>query len=270
VDFILLVIIGFVLGITTIIPGLSVATMAVAFNVYTRLINIIVPNVKKIFAGWMFWLPLVIGGIVGVVFGSKAFTVLFENFRVPTYWFFIGIIIGSIPAVYNIVRRPSSMLPSVPSIVCCLCAVAIMVLIAMLKPEEGTTVYTELTLPVFGLLVLAGALGALAMIIPGISGAFLLLVVGMYRTVLKAVSDLNFLLLMPAILGAIVGILAGAALVRMLLSKALGPTYGAVLGLIAGSVFVLYPGGFGEGIGIAISVVCLFSGFFVSFFMGKR
>lgn len=269
-EFIILIVIGFVLGITTIIPGLSVATMAVAFNVYNRLINVIVPNVKKIFASWKFLLPLVIGGVAGILFGSKAFTVLFENFYVPTYWFFIGVIAGSIPAIYNLVRRPDSNLPSFSSIICCVCAIAVMVLFAMLKPEEGTTFYTELTLPVFGLLALAGALGALAMIIPGISGAFLLLVIGMYPTILRAVSDLNIILLIPVVLGAVIGLLTGAAFVRFLLSKAPGQTYGAVLGLVAGSVFVLYPGGFGEGIVIVVSIACLVLGFLVSFLMGKR
>ena len=267
--------IGFVLGITAIIPGFSVATMAVVFNVYDRLINVIVPNVKKILGAWMFWLPLVIGGIAGILFSSKVLTALFNNYYVPTYWFFIGVIAGSIPLVYSRVCKPSSpqakfALPSFPSVVCCILAVVVMVFMAVLRPEEGTAVYTEFTPQLFGLLVLAGVLAAIAMIIPGISGAFLLLVIGLYRTVIQAVSDLNILLLIPVALGAIAGLLAGAAFVRFLLSKAPRETYGAVLGLVAGSILVLYPGGFGEGIGVAVSAACLIVGFVFSFFAGRQ
>jgi len=262
--------IGFVLGITSVIPGFSVATMAVVFNVYDRLINVIVPNVKKVFAAWMFWLPLIIGGFAGILFSSKVFTVLFENYYISTYWFFIGVIIGSIPLIYSRVREPSSLFPSVPSVICCILAIGIMLCVAILKPQEGTAVYTEPTLLLFVFLFLAGILGATAMIIPGISGAFVLLVIGMYRTVLQAVSDFNIILIIPVVLGAVVGLLISAAFVRFLLIKAPRKTYGAVLGLVTGSVFVLYPGGFGEGIGILISVSCLFIGFMFSFILGRK
>jgi len=274
-EIIKLTIIGFVLGITAIIPGFSVATMAVVFNVYDRLVNVIVPNVKKIFAAWLFWLPLVAGGIMGLIFFSKVFTFLFDSFNVPVYWFFIGVITGSIPLIYSRVSDQSSVhtkfkFPSLPVIICFIPAVAVMALMAFIKPEEGTVIYTELTIPVFGMLTLAGALAAIAMIIPGISGAFMLLVTGFYRTILQSVSDLNILLIIPVILGAIIGLFLSSAFVRFLLSKAPKETYGAVLGLVTGSVFVLFPGGMGDGIGTIISIVCLIAGFTVSFIMSRQ
>jgi putative membrane protein len=269
-ELIKLAIIGFVLGITTIIPGLSVATMAVVFNIYDRLINTIVPNVKKILAAWMFWLPLVIGGFAGIVFGSKALTILFNNYHNYTYWFFIGIIVGSLPAIYSRIRKPSSWLPSFPSIICAILTLALMVLMFFSKPQEGTVLYTELTPPVFLILAAAGALGAAAMIVPGISGAFVLLVIGLYRTVLLSVSAFNIPLLIPVVLGACAGLLLGAAFVRFLLLKAPRQTYGAVFGLVAGSIIVLFPGGFESFTGILISAACLLMGFLISFFMRKQ
>jgi len=279
-EFVKLSLIGFVLGITAIIPGFSVATMAVVLNVYDRLINIIVPNVKKIIAAWMFWLPLVIGGVAGLLFFSKVFTILFESYNVPTYWFFIGVIIGSIPLTYFKACNTSQLaqkrfpLPSVSSVVCCIFAIAVMIFMAIIKPEEGSTVYTELTAQVFGMLAIAGALAAVAMIIPGISGAFILLVTGLYRTVLQSVSELNIMMLVPLVLGALIGLLASAAFVRFLLKKAPNETYGAVLGLVAGSVFVLYPGSFvfqtrWEFFSIIISVLCLVAGFTLSFIFSR-
>ena len=269
-EFIKLAVIGLALGITTIIPGVSTSTTAVILNVYDRLIEVITPNIKKILAAWKFWLPLAVGIAAGIFFFSKAITFLFANYEIPSYWFFIGIILGSLPPVYARARRPPSLIPALPPVICCVLALALMALIAFLKPEADTATYTILTPPLFGILVGGGALSAIAMIIPGISGSFLLLVIGLYRTIVQAVSELNIPLILPVALGAVIGLLAGAAFVRFLLAKAPRETYGAVLGLVAGSVFVLYPGGFGSGITILLSLISLLAGGALSFFLGKQ
>jgi putative membrane protein len=147
-----------------------------------------------------------------------------------------------------------------------------MILMTFTKLQEDTLLYTELTLPVFGLLTLVGALAAIAMIIPGISGAFLLLIIGFHHTFVQSVSGFNIPLLIPIVLGACGGLLLGAAFVRFLLSKVPKQTHGAVLGLVTGSIIVLYVqylGSFGEGIEIIFSVLLLLLGFAVSFFTRK-
>ena len=145
-----------------------------------------------------------------------------------------------------------------------------MALTAFLRPAEETYVYTELTPALFGTLFAGGILAATAMIIPGLSGSFLLLVIGLYRTIVQAVSYLNILLLIPVALGAGIGLLAGAALVRFLMAKVPRETYGAVLGLVAGSVIVLYPGGLGSGVTLIFSLVSAVTGFAISFIAGRK
>ena len=120
------------------------------------------------------------------------------------------------------------------------------------------------------MLLAGGAFAAIAMIIPGISGAFLLVAIGLYRTALQSISEFNFPILMPLILGAVLGLFAGAAFVRFLLSKAPKETYGAVLGLVIGSVFVLFPGGFTDGISIIFSVLSFLFGCGLSIFFGRK
>jgi putative membrane protein len=127
--------IGLILGMITVIPGLSVGTMAVVLNVYDRLIGIITPNIKKIFVAWKFWLPLVLGGVIGLVLFSKVVTILYENFPLPTVWFFIGVIAGSIPLVYSRVHQTDSPLPSLPSAICAVIALAVMIVMALFRPQ---------------------------------------------------------------------------------------------------------------------------------------
>jgi len=262
--------IGLILGITTVTPGVSVGTIAVVLNVYDRLIEVITINIRKIAATWKFWLPLGIGIAAGIIAFSKVITILLDKYPVPAYWFFIGIIIGCLPQVYRRVMRPGSVLPSLPSAISCLAAFAVMAVTAALKLTEEASVYTVLTPALFGILTVGGVLAAIAMIIPGISGTFLLLVIGLYRTFVQAVSDLNFLLLIPVALGAGIGLFAGAALVRLLLTKAPRETYGAVLGLVAGSVIVLFPGGLGSGVMPVFSAASLLAGCTLSFLLGKQ
>jgi putative membrane protein len=262
--------VGLILGITTVTPGVSVGTIAVVLNIYDRLIAVITLNIKKIAAEWKFWLPLGIGIVAGIMAFSKVITFVLERYPIPAYWFFIGVITGCIPQVYRRVRRPGSVLPSLPSAISCLAALAVMAVTAALKLAEESTVYTVLTPALFGMLAAGGALAAIAMIIPGISGTFLLLVIGLYRTCVQAVSDLNFLLLVPVALGAGIGLFAGAALVRFLLEKAPRETYGAVLGLVAGSVIVLFPGGAGSGVIAIFSAASMLAGCALSFLLGRQ
>jgi putative membrane protein len=161
-------------------------------------------------------------------------------------------------------------LPSVPAIICGIIAFALMALMAVLNPAETAALYTVLTPGLFGLLVAGGALAAVAMIIPGTSGSFLLLVIGLYRTVVQAVSELNIPLIMPLALGTVIGVFAGAAFVRLLLKKAPRETYGAVLGLVAGSLLILYPGGLGSGSTIIFSALGVFAGGAISFVFGRK
>jgi len=262
--------IGLALGILVVIPGLSTGTLAVIFNVYDRLIGIITPNVKKIISAWKFWLPLVIGGVVGLAFISKVVTVLYDKYPFPITWFFIGVIVGSLPLLYGRMKPPEKKLPSLAPAICALLALAVMILMAVFNPNEAAPIYTQISPRLFALLVLAGVFSAIAMIIPGISGAFLLLVIGLYRTVIQSVSEFNIPLLIPFALGILAGLLAGAALVRFLLSKAPLETYGAVLGLVAGSIVVLFPGSLGAGNIAVFSAISFLAGAVISFFLSGR
>ncbi|MDR2535242.1 MAG: DUF368 domain-containing protein [Treponema sp.] len=263
--------IGIALGIANVIPGVSGGTIAVVCNVYDRLIAVITPDIKKILGSWKFWLPLGLGVGGGIIFFSKVITFLFTNYPIPTNFFFIGIILGSIPMLYRRIQAPNKRTPGLSGLICGLIGLSLMVYMKILKPQEESVLYTELTPVIFGLLFLAGVLGATAMIIPGISGSFLLLVTGMYRTIMYAASDLKISLLIPTALGIGAGLLSGAALVRFLMAKVPRQTYGVILGLVGGSVIVLFPPGGVTISGVsAVSILSALGGFAISFIGSEK
>lgn len=277
-EFIRLIGIGMILGVANVIPGVSGGTMAVVFNIYDRLIGVIALNVKKIVSEWKFILPLVAGMGLGILLFSKAITFLFQNYPVQTNWFFIGIILGSIPMILkrmlvasrNGTSTGKGGLP-LSVVVCGLVALGVMAVMTYLEVSDaGAPIQTELTPLLAAKLVVGLACGTIAMIIPGISGSFLMLVVGIYSTVIAAISDFNIPLLIPAAIGGVLGLLGGAKLVRFLMARVPAQTYGAIMGLVLGSILVIFPG-FGGGVTVlATSLGCAVFGFVVSFFAGRE
>ena len=238
--------IGIILGVANVIPGVSGGTMAVVFGIYNRLIDLISLNVKKIFSQWKFILPLGAGLVTGVLLFSKIITFLFNKFPIQTNWFFIGIILGSIPMIFthwlnakkqtplpnqteptnqteqttqNAQATKSKKIP-ISSIICCAISLAIMILMVIFKSEKPETQVTPGFSLYNAIIMFVGlAIAAIAMIIPGISGSFIMLALGIYSTVIGAIDSFNIYLLIPGALGAIAGLLCGAKLSQGLSQK---------------------------------------------------
>ena len=241
--------VGIILGVANIIPGVSGGTLAVVFNIYDRIIGLISLNIKKIISEWKFILPIGLGMVAGIIGFSKIISFLFENYPMQTNLFFVGIIAGSIPLVLRKIKSSiqetqikKNKKPYTSTVVCFIIALAVMIIMAFFKDISGSSVvYTELSVNLFFTLMISGAVGAVAMIIPGISGSFLLLALGTYATVIGSLSDFNIPLMIPTAIGILLGLLCGAYLVRTLMEKVPAQTYGSILGLVVGSIFTVFP-----------------------------
>jgi len=231
---------GMVIGIANAIPGVSGGTMAVVLNVYDRLIALVSLNLKKILRDLPFALLLVAGAGTGIVLFAKLMSGLFDSYPVPTTWFFMGLIVGSIPFVARRTRGTGSV--PVKAVLATI-AVVVMIVTVFFRPDEGAgQAITALDPAVFLFLFLASVAAAAAMIVPGLSGAFVFLMLGAYRTVIRAVSDMNLPILLPVALGAGAGLLAGAALIRFFLARRPDMVYAVILGLVVGSLVPVFPG----------------------------
>lgn len=252
---------GIVLGVANVIPGVSGGTMAVVFNVYDRIISLITPDIKKIFREWKFWLPLGCGMAAGILAFSRIITYLLGHFPVPTTWFFIGLIIGSIPLIFLRIRENSAdadvrkYILLALSFIIGLAAVLSMLLFDGTENNAESVVNIHMNFKYGVLLFASGALAAVAMIIPGISGSLLLLALGMYGIVMNAVADLNIILLLPFGSGVLFGLIAGAFLVCFMMKHIPACTYSAILGLVIGSIFLIFPG-IGSGVVTVLVSLC--------------
>ena len=128
----------------------------------------------------------------------------------------------------------------------------------------------KMDVPFFLTMMVALFVAAIAMIIPGVSGSFVMLTLGVYTTVIGAVKDLDFAIIIPCAIGAVIGLVFGARLITWLMKKYSLMTYSAILGLVAGSIYVILPAGFGLNLATLAGVICLGVGAFVAYIVGKN
>lgn len=281
---------GIIVGVANIIPGLSGGTMAVSLGVYEKLIGCISKianlvkdffknlthlkeffktNGKDIKSILLFAIPLGLGAVVGIVAFSALLEFLLTNYEMPTKFAFIGLVLGTMPILFKKGNKETfkkSYL--IPFFITLTIGAALSVLEHM--GIAGTTIESfDLTnIGTILMLVLYGAIAAGSMIIPGISGSFILLLLGAYNAVLGMVADLNVLGLIPFAIGAILGVVLCSKTIEKLLQKSYGHTYYGIIGFIFGSLPAIYPGFTFNLLGI-ISIIVFALGAVASFVFAK-
>ncbi|MBQ5471389.1 MAG: DUF368 domain-containing protein [Treponema sp.] len=277
---------GIIVGVCNVIPGVSGGTLVVVFNIYDQFMDIASLNIKKIIQNRKFTIPFLIGMLSGILLFSKLITILFANFPTQTYYFFTGLIIGSIPLLfsYSFCNKEEKLKASktISLIFGALIGIAIIVAFTILQNNfNQVELISGQELPAFSMglalrIFIAGVLGAVAMIIPGISGSLLMLIMGVYPILIAAIPALvvpstffrALVLLLPNGIGVLVGLIAGSNLLKFLLKKFPNHTYAVIFGLILGSIYAIFPGFKGltsVSVGIA-SFICLIAGASLAYF----
>lgn len=241
------IIAGIAVGIANVIPGVSGGTIAVVFGVYSDLIGAASLDIKTIKANFKIYLCLFGGMGLGVLLFARLFKLVYERFPIQTNFFFVGLIVGSIFIIFDLVREKEkeSSFKKIYKIVWFFVGLSIMLALYFFKgaAASSTAAIETLSLVNFILLFLIGFAGAAAMVIPGISGSFILLILGAYYTVIKAITDFNIPVLIPIGLGVLTGFILSARLIGFLMEKFPKITYAFILGLVAGSIRHILPDG---------------------------
>lgn len=233
---------GFCMGAADVVPGVSGGTMAFILGIYKALINSIKSfdmvfinllfslKIKEAFqhANWKFLLPLGTGILTAIFTLAKMLSWLLHNKPVLLWSFFFGLILASIVTVSRQFRKWTV------SIIFFILSGAVITyfLIGIVPASTPET-------PLF--LFLSGALAICAMILPGISGAFILVLLGKYQYVLEAVSNRDLYVLVIVASGAGVGILAFVRLLNWMFNKYHDATIALLAGLMIGSLRKVWP-----------------------------
>ena len=231
---------GIVIGVANAIPGVSGGTMMVIMKVFDRLLGAVSFNLKKLKENFWFLLTIVIGMGIGVILSSKVLSICFEQFYVQTQFFFMGVVLGSLPMIYKEATKEKKLTPVhlIPFAI----GVAVIIGVSLISSSMGAnTVRTTLDVSTVIYLVIVSIIAAAAMIMPGLSGSLVLLILGGYQTAIQAVDEMNIPILIPIAIGVIIGIVACAKLITLCLKKWQRGTYSVILGLIFGSFYAIFP-----------------------------
>ena len=234
---------GFVMGSVDLVPGVSAGTVAFIFGIYRELIDSI-----KGFGRPQFWKQLIhlrfrdaactvnapflgaLGiGIAAAIFSfARIIELALERQPVYTWSLFLGLIVASI---YVILRRVRSWNAFTLTAVVVGAAFAFWLtrLSAFESPEAAW------------FLVISGTVAACAMILPGISGSFVLVLLGQYETLLDAVNERDILTLLTFIAGAAIGLALFSQILGLLLRRHYAPTTALLAGFMLGSAHILWP-----------------------------
>jgi putative membrane protein len=247
---------GILIGVANSIPGVSGGTIAYILNVYDLMINALSLNIKFIIKNFVSLLLLALGLLTGLfLFAFALDEILYARFPLIVNLAFIGLILGSLNFIFIKTNLKTNKV-DLKSYLIFLIGVVI-VTIPSLALDFNSQVITSLSLENIPGLIIAGIIGSFAMIIPGLSGSFVLLVLGYYETIIKAVAELNIILLLPVAVGIMIGLVGGARLIKLGLSKYPQTIYKLVLGLLFGSVFVIDISGFGLNLSSLIGAIIL-------------
>lgn len=255
---------GIAISISQLVPGVSGGTIAMILGIYDKLLHAI-NNITKDFKNqYKILLEVGIGAIVGIFAFSRIVKTLFEAFPIQVGYLFIGVILGGAPLMFKKATLNGFKKTSIIYLL-----IGFIVVLMMRTPDnDASSIVTNLSLLNFIWLFIGGFVVAVALILPGISGSFMLYVLGLYNTVITAVVDLNIPILIPIAIGAIVGTLATSKMIEMLLLKFPEQTYILIFGFILGSVFSVFPGI--DGVKSIIGVIFGIIGFIFTYYISRN
>ncbi len=234
---------GMAMGAANVIPGVSGGTIALITGIFERLIdaiksfdlkaiNLLLKRKFKEFAQHIdlwFLVSVFLGVGVAIVSLARLFKFLFENYPVYIWAFFFGLVLASVYFVGKSVQKWS-----LSSIISFIIGSAVAIAISVLTPasENSSLIY----------LFICGIVAICSMIIPGLSGSFVLILMGNYQLVMiNAVSEFNMKVLLPVAAGAGLGLIGFSHFLSWLLKKYHNQTIAMLTGFVLGSLGILWP-----------------------------
>lgn len=235
---------GFVMGIANIIPGISGGTLALTLGIYEKLIDIISHFTKNIKENIKFIILLGSGIVLSILLFSNIISYCLENYRFPTILFFIGIIIGGLPLLLKKVKGTSN----ISNYIIFSITFMIIMIMTFASVKDNNISLSVINIGTIIGLFISGVIAATTMILPGISGSFMLMLFGYYTPIVNAISDLsklnnilhNLIILGFLGMGILVGIFASAKAIEALLKKYEIKTYYGILGFVVASIISIF------------------------------
>lgn len=261
IDWIVRLLKGIMVGIGFITPGLSGGVLAVVFNIYEPLMRFLGNLREKFIKNVVFFIPVGIGGVIGVVGFSAVVDFAFRNYAAQFTWLFIGFIAGTFPSLFNTSGKKGREWSH--WLVLVLTAGGTVFLMRWMESFRSV----QLT-PSFINWLLSGALIGLGVVVPGMSPSNFLIYVGLYQPMAFGIRNLDLGVIIPLVLGLMMCVLLFARLISWMFKKYYTFMYHFILGVVVGSTIAIIPDGV-RGWVIAVSALLFVLGALASYSLAK-
>ncbi len=229
---------GFIIGSSMSVPGVSGGTMAILLGIYDRLIGSISNFLKDIKGNTIFLMKVVIGAGIGI--GSLAFAIkwLLEEFPFPVSFFFLGAVIGGIPALYKRTKTEGGSV-RISSGIYFLIGLVIVISIGFI-PTGNIEISSGNGFVHYLMLLVTGIIIALALVLPGISTSHMLLILGLYDSMLLAITEFDVIYIGILGVSTLIGIFIITKPLEWLMNKYTYQTYSMIIGFVLGSTSEIF------------------------------
>ena len=254
---------GIIVGIGGVAPGLSGSVLLIIFGMYRQTLDALGSLLKDFKKNIQFLLPLVVGMILGVLAFSKVVDFCLRQFEMPTRFCFLGLILGTLPMVWQEVKKEgfSKMYYLVIAL-----AAALGIWFFTANPNA----FPQITHPNLLQKIILGGAVAMTAIVPGVDPAVFLSTLGLYETYVTALATLDIAILAPML----IGVAAGAVVISSLMSALFRKAYTATFSVIFGIFLSMIPNMLTDNCVLrfngesALSLLLAVLGFGVSYYLG--
>ena len=241
---------GVLIGVGAVLPGISGGVLCVVFGIYKPVMELLGDPIRKFRTHVPKLLPVIVGGAVGFLGVAKILAFFLEAYPAPSVCLFIGLITGMLPSLFREANEKGRVKNAwVPL------AVAFVVILALLI---SLNLFSITITPNFGWYLFCGFCLALSVIAPGMSFSTLLMPLGLYTPFVDGLGSLDFSILVPAGIGAVVTVICLARAVDALFDHFYAYAFHAIIGIVIAATIMIVPVDSFTSLGsAAVNVVCL-------------
>uniref|UniRef100_UPI00403F6FB8 DUF368 domain-containing protein n=1 Tax=Candidatus Enterococcus willemsii TaxID=1857215 RepID=UPI00403F6FB8 len=251
-DWILRFVKGMFIGSGFILPGVSGGALAAIFGIYERIISFLAHITKNFKENVLYFIPVGLGGITGVFLLSFAVSFLLGTYETIILWFFVGCIIGTVPALWQEAGKKGRSNREIVILVVSLIA-------GFLFLWKGADLFSEVPQNLWTWMIAGGLIG-LGMIVPGLSPSNFLVYMGMYKAMSDGIKTLDLSVVIPIAIGGMVTVLGLSKVMDYIFSKAYAQLFHFIMGIVLASTIMIIPtnyAGFTVGNYLACVALCI-------------
>ncbi len=253
---------GVLIGAGAILPGVSGGVLAVVFGIYRPFMEMLNHPLQTV-PRYLPWIPpVILGWIVGFLGFAKGIAAALNLSATVTIWLFVGLILGTFPALFREAGKSGRSKAGWFSFVFC----ALAIFWSLYYVSHIAHVQVE---PNFFWYNFCGVLWGMGIVIPGMTSSSLMMALGLYQPMLEGMARLDLLVLASSLPGMCITIFLLARLVNWFFRRHYTVAYHGILGIVLASTLVILPQSYRNMGEVLLSILCCGGGFALAFFMAR-